>query len=160
MIRRVFPAGLLRPLRRRGKTQAKVTLGSRSNRGPGRLTHDRTCRGARAREPITAPSESASGKSRPRLTDEYSRHPLWRERLGRKAPDSNRNRWLSGHFPLLAGLPSVHDSSRGLGRELSRFGGSATIVPASDYVSTFRDEGVKPDLVALPVGLRFYVSRR
>ncbi len=34
--------------------------------------------------------------------------------LGRKAPDSNRNRWLSGHFPLLAGLPSVHDSSRGL----------------------------------------------
>jgi len=33
--------------------------------------------------------------------------------LGRKAPDSNRNRWLSGHFPLLAGLPSVHHSSRG-----------------------------------------------
>ena len=33
--------------------------------------------------------------------------------LGRKAPDSNRNRWSSGHFPLLAGLPSVHDSSRG-----------------------------------------------
>jgi hypothetical protein len=33
--------------------------------------------------------------------------------LGRKAPDSNRTRWFSGHFPLLAGLPSVHDSSRG-----------------------------------------------
>jgi hypothetical protein len=32
--------------------------------------------------------------------------------LGRKAPDSNRNRWLGGHFPLLAGLPSLHDSSR------------------------------------------------
>jgi hypothetical protein len=42
---------------------------------------------------------------------------------------------------------------------LSRFGGSATIVPAPDYVSTFRGEGVEPDLVALPVGLRFDVSR-
>jgi hypothetical protein len=28
-----------------------------------------------------------------------------------------------------------------------------------DYVSTFRGEGVEPDLVALPVGLRFDVSR-
>jgi hypothetical protein len=27
--------------------------------------------------------------------------------------------------------------------------------PASDYVSTFRGEGVEPDLLALPVGLRF-----
>jgi hypothetical protein len=41
----------------------------------------------------------------------------------------------------------------------SRFGGSATIVSASDYVSSFRGEGVEPDLVALPVGLRFDVSR-
>ncbi len=29
-------------------------------------------------------------------------------------------------------------------------------VSASDYVSTFRGEGVEPDLVALPVGLRFW----
>jgi hypothetical protein len=42
---------------------------------------------------------------------------------------------------------------------VSSSGGIATIVPASDYVSTFRGEGVEPDLVALPVGLRFYVSR-
>jgi hypothetical protein len=42
------------------------------------------------------------------------------------------------------------------GALLSRFGGTATMVPASDYVSTFRGEGVEPDLVALPVGLRFY----
>ena len=33
--------------------------------------------------------------------------------LGRKAPDSNRNRWSSGHVPLIEGLPSVHDFSRG-----------------------------------------------
>jgi hypothetical protein len=44
-------------------------------------------------------------------------------------------------------------------RKLSLFGGSATIVPASDYVSTFRGEGVEPDLVTLPVGLRFDVSQ-
>src|SRR6266581_3777454 len=31
------------------------------------------------------------------------------------------------------------------------------IVLASDHVSTFRGAGVEPDLVALPVGLRFYV---
>jgi DNA glycosylase AlkZ-like len=35
----------------------------------------------------------------------------------------------------------------------------ATIVSASDYVSTFFRPRVEPDLVALPVGLRFYVSR-
>jgi hypothetical protein len=40
---------------------------------------------------------------------------------------------------------------------LSCFGGVATIVSASDYVSTFRGAGVEPDLVAVPVGLRFYV---
>src|SRR5712691_10295241 len=34
---------------------------------------------------------------------------------------------------------------------MSPFGGIATIVPASDYVSTFRGEGVEPDLVALAV---------
>jgi hypothetical protein len=31
---------------------------------------------------------------------------------------------------------------------LSRFGGIATILSGSDYVSTFRGEGVEPDLVA------------
>lgn len=41
-----------------------------------------------------------------------------------------------------------------------RFAGAAPaelrqIVSASDYVSTFRGQGVEPDLVALPVGLRF-----
>src|SRR5438128_11097950 len=40
---------------------------------------------------------------------------------------------------------------------MSPSGGIATIVPASDYVSAFRGEGVEPDLVALPVGPRFYV---
>jgi hypothetical protein len=35
---------------------------------------------------------------------------------------------------------------------MSLFGGSATVVPASGYVSTFCGEGVEPDLVALPVG--------
>jgi hypothetical protein len=30
---------------------------------------------------------------------------------------------------------------------MSLFGGKATIVFASDYVSTFRGEGVEPDLV-------------
>ncbi len=34
---------------------------------------------------------------------------------------------------------------------MSPSGGSATIVPASDYVSTFRGEGVGPDLVGLAV---------
>jgi hypothetical protein len=34
---------------------------------------------------------------------------------------------------------------------LARFGGKATSEPASDYVSTFRGEGVEPDLVALAV---------
>src|SRR5712691_8380224 len=33
--------------------------------------------------------------------------------------------------------------------QLSLFGGIATIVPGSDCVSTFRGEGVEPDLVAL-----------
>jgi hypothetical protein len=37
---------------------------------------------------------------------------------------------------------------------MSPSGGKATIESASDYVSTFRGEGVEPDLVALPVGLR------
>jgi hypothetical protein len=34
---------------------------------------------------------------------------------------------------------------------VSSSGGIATIVPASDYVSKFRGEGVEPDLVALAV---------
>jgi hypothetical protein len=34
---------------------------------------------------------------------------------------------------------------------LSRSGGSGSIGPASDYVSTFRGEGVEPDLVGLAV---------
>jgi hypothetical protein len=42
---------------------------------------------------------------------------------------------------------------------MSHFGGKATVVLASDYVSTFRGEWVEPDLVAVPVGLRFYVFR-
>jgi hypothetical protein len=54
--------------------------------------------------------------------------------LGRKAPDSNRNRWLSGHFPLLASLPSVHDSSRGFatnGSRLARVKVVKTLIPGS-----------------------------
>ena len=35
---------------------------------------------------------------------------------------------------------------------MSRCGGIATSVSASDYVRTFRGAGVEPDLVALPVG--------
>ena len=41
---------------------------------------------------------------------------------------------------------------------VSRFGGVATIVSRRTTFSTFRGEGVEPDLVALPVGLRFDVS--
>jgi hypothetical protein len=55
---------------------------------------------------------------------------------------------------LLPAFPPARET-----RSLSRFGGKATVVLASDYVSTFRGEWVEPDLVAVPVGLRFYVFR-
>ena len=43
---------------------------------------------------------------------------------------------------------------------MSRFGGKATIMPASDYVSTFRGERVEPDLVALAVADHVLTFRR
>jgi hypothetical protein len=43
---------------------------------------------------------------------------------------------------------------------VSRFGGEATIVPASDYVSTFGAMGVRARCRFLPVGQRFNVSLR
>jgi hypothetical protein len=44
------------------------------------------------------------------------------------------------------------DDARAQSSSLSRFGGIATVVPASDYVLTFRGEkGLSPDLVALGV---------
>ena len=61
-------------------------------------------------------------------------------------------------FPVLSSDAASWEPG-GAEVEPSRSGGNATIVPASDYVSTFRGEGVEPDLVALPVGLRFDVSR-
>jgi hypothetical protein len=45
---------------------------------------------------------------------------------------------------------SLHSRPRSTPRT-SLFGGIATIVPASDYVSTFRGEGVEPDVAALAV---------
>jgi hypothetical protein len=67
-------------------------------------------------------------------------------------------------IPALIASTSAIESARGTRRAfaldghgalLSRFGGNTTTGSASDYVSTFRGEGVEPDLFALPVGLRF-----
>jgi hypothetical protein len=58
-----------------------------------------------------------------------------------KGPVAGTLKWWSG----------AHPPARARSASLSRFGGIATIVPASDYVSTFRGEGVGPDLVGLAV---------
>src|SRR5712691_6745387 len=54
-------------------------------------------------------------------------------------------------LPAIRSAPSPRTSRCDSRAPLSRFGGIATIVPASDCVSTFRGEGVEPDLVALAV---------